>query len=210
MRAAAVQHRVPCTVGWTLAAPAGVAVTSHRGRARRGFSLLELILALAILALSVAAISQLVRLGLGHARHARELTKAELYCESTLAELAAGVIPLEGATDVPVEQDSDWLYSVTVEPAPVNGLLVVTVTVYQAEPDPVRPIEMTLVRWMADPAMFSTETAGGAGLGDANLVGRFASGGGGSGSLPSPSNGARIGWARTLAVGRSGGAAHGV
>lgn len=139
--------------------PASIRSVSGRRR-RSGFSLLELILALAILALAVAAISQLVRLGLAHARYARELTKAELYCESTLAELAAGVIPLEGATGVPIAQDPEWLYSVAVEPAEVNGLLVVTVTVYQAEPDPIRPIEFTLVRWMADPALFSHSTAG--------------------------------------------------
>lgn len=141
-------------------------VALRRGHgARSGFSLLELILALAILALSVAAISQLVRLGLSHARFARELTKAELYCESTMAELVAGVLPLEGVTDVPIEQDSGWLYSVTVEPAAVDGLLIVTVTVYQAEPDPVRPIEFTLVRWLADPEVFSAEPAAALSLG---------------------------------------------
>lgn len=143
-----------------------VAVRRGHG-ARGGFSLLELILALAILALAVAAISQLVRLGLSHAKHARELTKAELYCESTMAELAAGVLPLEGVTDVPIEQDSEWLYSVTVEPAAIDGLLVVTVTVYQAEPDPVRPIEFTLVRWLPDPEVFSAQETETSSLGTA-------------------------------------------
>ncbi len=148
------------------------AVVRRGHGARGGFSLLELILALAILALAVAAIGQLVRLGLAHARHARELTKAELYCESTMAELAAGVLPLEGVSDIPIEQDSEWLYSVTVEPAAVDGLLVVTVTVYQAEPDPVRPIEFTLVRWLADPEVFSADAAASS-LGAARPAGRL-------------------------------------
>lgn len=162
-------------------------------QARAGFSLLELILALAILALSIAAISQLVRMGLAHARHARELTKAELYCESTMAELAAGVLPLEGVTGIPIEEDSEWLYSVSVEPAPVDGLLIVTVTVYQAEPDPVRPIEFTLVRWLADPAVYATDTSVTLGRGVPGGVPAFQA------SIPAPqARPAQCGWDGSL------------
>ena len=58
----------------------------------RAFSLLEVILALAILAGAVAVFSELSRGALENAGTARDLARAELLCESKLAEIAAGLI----------------------------------------------------------------------------------------------------------------------
>lgn len=122
---------------------------------RRAFSLLEIILALAILAGAVAVFGQLGRSGLENARLARDLTMAQLYCESKMAEIAAGLAPVESQQGVPFEESEDpaddWTYTVEVNPAAQDGMLEVRVTVAQDPAIESKPVEYSLVRWMADP-----------------------------------------------------------
>jgi prepilin-type N-terminal cleavage/methylation domain-containing protein len=125
-------------------------VFRHR---KRGLSLLEVILAIAILAGCIAVIGELVRLGSRQAEEARELTTAQLLCESKIAEIAAGVIPAEAVSSVPFENDPRWLYSVTVNSLDQEGLLDVRVTIEQSEPSRVQPLTFTLVCWMIDPSL---------------------------------------------------------
>jgi general secretion pathway protein I len=124
-------------------------------RPRAAFSLMEVILALAILAGAMVVLGELARQGLQHARSARDLTQAELICESKLAEITAGLVSPEAVAPTPVEVDPSatekWLYSVDVAPAGVDGLLAVKVTVSDknAQDQPGR--EISLTRWMIDP-----------------------------------------------------------
>ncbi len=122
---------------------------------RQAFSLLEVILALAILAGAVAVLGQLGRSGLENARLARDLTLAQLYCESKMAEIAAGLSPVDAQEGVPFEDTdepaADWTYTVEVNPTGQDGLLEVRVIVSQDPAVEIRPVEYSLVRWMADP-----------------------------------------------------------
>ena len=56
----------------------------------RGLSLLEVILAIAILGGSLATIGQLIRIGARNAAEARDLTMAQLYAESQMNRLSSG------------------------------------------------------------------------------------------------------------------------
>ncbi|MEX2120971.1 MAG: hypothetical protein WD847_15375 [Pirellulales bacterium] len=114
-----------------------------------GFSLLEVVLALAILTGAIAVLGQVVRTGIDNARMARDLTQAQLYAESLMAEIAAGVIPAEPASSVPLDDKGNWTHSIVVEPLNDEGLLHVAVTVEQRAQRPIRPF--TVVRWMRDP-----------------------------------------------------------
>ena len=132
--------------------------TARRPAAGGGFSLLEVVLALAILAGAVAVLGEVARSGMENARIARDLTAAQLLCESTLAEITAGAtlpdpvygVPYETVTD-PTEPD--WLYSIEVEPVDEEGLIAVCVTVTKDLPPEMRPVEFFLVRWMIDPGV---------------------------------------------------------
>ena len=124
-------------------------------RSQGGFSLLEVIVALASLAGAIAALGQVARLAIKNARIARDMTYAQLLCESKLAELTAGILPLEpveGAAvgDVEDEAPTEWLYSVGVEPIDGHGLMTIRVSVYQDPSFEKAPVEFSLTRWILD------------------------------------------------------------
>jgi len=128
------------------------------GRAdpKRGFSLLEIILALAILTGAIAVLGELARLGLQNARLARDTTYAQLLCQSKMAEITSGAYhpePIAGASletsDSP--GDSEWLYSIELAQTDLEALLAVRVTVAQALAAEKRPISFSMVQWILDP-----------------------------------------------------------
>ncbi|MDZ4782644.1 MAG: prepilin-type N-terminal cleavage/methylation domain-containing protein [Planctomycetia bacterium] len=125
-------------------------------RRRQGFSLMEVILAIAILASATVLLGELTRFGMRNARIARDLTQAQLLCESKLNELVSGLSPLEnvsGATfDTTYDPDQAWLYSIEFsEIDSVTGLASVTVTVNQNLQPSQRPVQFALTRWMMPP-----------------------------------------------------------
>ena len=124
--------------------------------ARSGFSILEVILALAILAGAIAVLGEASRIGLENARIARDMTYAQLLCESKLAEITSALDPPTPEEEIPfgtVEDPSepDWYYWVEVTPIDTEGLLEIRVTVRKDLPAQQRPVELSLVGWMIDP-----------------------------------------------------------
>jgi general secretion pathway protein I len=125
---------------------------------RRGLSLLEVMLALTIFGMSMVALGELIRLGARCANDARELTTAQLYGESIMAEIVAGhrmPEPVSAPTAVEIGAsgvDPDWLYSIQVTPAEQANLVSVTVLVERNVPDR-RRATYSLVRWMPDPGI---------------------------------------------------------
>ena len=123
---------------------------------RDGFSILEVILALAILCGSMAVLGEIARIALLNSRVAADLTHAQLLCESKLAEITAGIALPEPVRDVPFELpvgdgDIDWHYSIDVTDVDKDGLMAVCVTVRQGLPSNKRPVECSLIRWILDP-----------------------------------------------------------
>ena len=116
---------------------------------RKGLSLLEVILSIAILGTSMAVIYQMLDVGYRSAVETRARTDANILVDTKMAEVAAGVLPLESASGILIEEDPDWEYSVDVANAEQNGLLSVTVTVQQSSVE--NPIAISVVRFMADP-----------------------------------------------------------
>lgn len=122
----------------------------------RGFSLLEVILALAILVGAMAVLGELARHALESARIARDTTLAQLLCESKLAEIMSGVVDPEPVGFTPFgtaagEGDVEWLYAIDVESLDDQGLIALRVTVTQDMPAQRHPIVFSVVRWMFDP-----------------------------------------------------------
>jgi type II secretion system protein I len=130
---------------------------------RSGFSLLEVILALAILAGAVAVLGEVARHGLDTARIARDLTYAQMLCESKMAEITSGIAPVDAVDRAPVDVVSNatalsWVYSVETESTEIEGLLAVRVTVTPDLPDERHPIRCSMVRWIQDPNATTSST----------------------------------------------------
>jgi prepilin-type N-terminal cleavage/methylation domain-containing protein len=118
---------------------------------RRGFSLLEVILSLAILSASLAVLGQLIQIGMTHARQAEDMTQAVILCESIMAEIVCGARTPTAEFASPCDDDPNFLYSITADAGDQVGLLNVHVIVERDPSSTVQPVSCELVRLMADP-----------------------------------------------------------
>lgn len=132
------------------------------GLSRDGFTLLEVILALAILGLALATLGQATSRSHDNARRAAEESELALYAESVLDEIQCGLRELAAVDREPIADADDpsappvAVVSVGIENGPLDGLLVVRVRV-----DPAEPIAgsaagldaVELVQWMVDPSL---------------------------------------------------------
>ncbi len=129
---------------------------SIRRREAQGFTLLEVIVALAILVMAVAVLGELARFSLKNAKAAKELSRAQMLAESKMSELIAGVVPLEATSDaafddLPAATAGDWRYSIEVDDTETTGLMAVSLVVKPAE-NASNSNTFTLSRWVVDPA----------------------------------------------------------
>ncbi len=131
-----------------------------RCRFRRGFSLLEILLALAILGGSLAILSRIVETGTSAAIEARSLAEARLVCQAKLTEIlldaANGQTP-QSVFSVPIDSfdesfTSSLNYSVEVLPPPIENIVAIRVTVVVQSPSAQSTLaSYALTRWIVDP-----------------------------------------------------------
>jgi general secretion pathway protein I len=145
-------------------------VQNPKSKIPKGYTLLEVILALAILTGALAVLGELVRNGTRNAQVARDLSLAAVICESKLGEIAAGLLPTQGVRQAPIADYPGWVLSVendtsaTPGAAPSSnapnqaGLLKLRVTVEQSADAQRRPVRFTVTQWLLDPAATSRAT----------------------------------------------------
>jgi prepilin-type N-terminal cleavage/methylation domain-containing protein len=124
-----------------------------RSTRRRGLTLLEVILAIAILGGALAVIGELIRLGSRSAAQARDLTTAQLYCESKLNAIAAGIEEPTAISAAPLDESGEWIYFIEPQEIDEQGMLAVRVTVMQSPDLVARPVSFSLSRWIIDPTV---------------------------------------------------------
>jgi len=73
--------------------------------ARPGLSLLEVLVALAVFLFSLIALGQLLSIGADRAKDVEYQAQALHICQSKIAELAAGSLPMNSQSDTPLEED---------------------------------------------------------------------------------------------------------
>jgi general secretion pathway protein I len=126
--------------------------TNRRQTSRKAYSLLEIIISLAILGGAIVSIGQLMYLGSRSAAMTRDLTLMQMLCDSKVAEVAAGALPLQTATDQPIDGADGWKYSVQITRGQQEGLLTATVVVEQDIPNLVgNPLSFSITRFLPDP-----------------------------------------------------------
>ncbi|MEZ6065193.1 MAG: prepilin-type N-terminal cleavage/methylation domain-containing protein [Planctomycetaceae bacterium] len=96
---------------------------------RRGLTLLEVLLSLAIFMIAMTAISQLVSIGSRASVEAQVEADAALRAETVLNEVIAGVHPLQSTQQTTFTDDPDWVWSLDVMEGPHIDLVQLDVTV---------------------------------------------------------------------------------
>lgn len=144
-------------MSWWTGLPAGSPSWSRlpaRGEGRRGFTLIEVLAALAILGLALGVLFQIFSTGLGSARVAQGYTLATALAESKLASLGIEEPLAEGETAGWFDDDFRWRVAVRSyeqearaagEGASIEPYEVV-VTVSWGEPDEERSVSLTTLR----------------------------------------------------------------
>lgn len=135
--------------------------TGH-GLHRQGFTLLEIILALAILAGALAALGEVMRAADENAAKARDETQAQVIAASILDELVSGARALDSIerAEFDPSMDEPWIYSIMIEPTTYDALIEVRVLVERQTVAPLQPVRFELVRWLPNPNYTSNATAG--------------------------------------------------
>lgn len=118
-------------------------------KSRSGFSLLEVILAIAILGGSMVVIGHGFFLGYRSVRNARMIGTGNRLADSAMAEIAAGAVEPSSVSSKPIVGEEGWTYSIEVENAPVPGLLSTVVTVENTRFQP--NVRVSLTRLIIDP-----------------------------------------------------------
>ena len=120
---------------------------------RRGFTLLEVILALAILAGAVAVLGEIMAIAGRHARETQAETRAQLFAASVMDEMLAGVTEVAQVSRQALETTDTvpWVYSVTVSTTTITGLSSIEVLIEQDLEPQFNPVKYRLVRFYAEP-----------------------------------------------------------
>lgn len=119
-----------------------------------GFTLFEVLISLAIFLTALAALSQLVSTGVQASSRARLETQAILRCESKMAEVLAGVEPLETLAATPFEDDPSWTWSLEIGAGPHVDLLELNVTVSHTGVSDLATVSYSMSRYIRDPQLF--------------------------------------------------------
>ena len=134
---------------------------ADRGRAgRTGLTLLEVLVSLAIFFMAWVGIARLVGMASDQALDARLQTEALQLAQTKLAEVMAGVQPLETQSDTPIDpseapnQQDGWTWAVDCNPGDILNLWTVQVRVKWAANG--RTTQVALTQVILDPSVRGT------------------------------------------------------
>ncbi len=117
---------------------------------RLAFTLLEVVLSLAILAGAVAVLGEIMRSAGRSASDAQAETRAQLLACSLMDEMVTGVLEPTEQTQVALDVDDivPWVYSVSFGTTDIEGLMAVELVVEQDLEKQFNPVRYRLVRWL--------------------------------------------------------------
>ena len=128
--------------------------TPHAGRA--GLTLLEVLVALAIFLLALGGISHLLSFAGERALEVQTRNQAARLCQSKLAEVLSGVLPLSTQGDTPFEEDPNYHWSLTAEQqGAIPNLWTITIKVTRDTSNG-DPLENTITQMILDPSVIGS------------------------------------------------------
>ena len=130
-------------------------VSAHSRPPRAGLSLLEVLVALAILLFSIVALNQMLNIGTSNAVDMQQHMQAAQLVQSKMAEVYCGAVPLTSVTDTPFDEDPDYTWSLDAQQNSLANLWNVTVTVTRSRGDGSK-METKLSQMIIDPSIRGT------------------------------------------------------
>jgi type II secretion system protein I len=121
---------------------------------RSGLSLLEVVLALTILAVAAALLAQVTTQATNNGLMAQRLAVAQMLCESKMSEVLAGSIQLTPSSWTQITDSGrrgNWYYQIQTVTAQRPNMIGVRLSVTD-QPDATNPELFFIVRWMIDPS----------------------------------------------------------
>jgi len=138
-----------------LLARTGRSARRFQGANRHGISLLEVVLSLAILAMSAAILAQISWTATDNGLIANRLATAQILAESKMAEIVTGAIPLQGAVGwtpiTDVVPNGSWYYQVQTVTATRPNMVGVRLSITDEAGVTDNREMFFVVRWMIDP-----------------------------------------------------------
>jgi prepilin-type N-terminal cleavage/methylation domain-containing protein len=121
-------------------------------RRHRGYSLIEMLVATAILMVAIGVLAELADVGHRHAGRAEDAAAAQRICQNVLDEILCGTIPMAPAAEDTVDDEPDWIFSVDLKPIERlqwdPGLAELRVTVVKAPEGSKAGKPFSLTRWV--------------------------------------------------------------
>jgi prepilin-type N-terminal cleavage/methylation domain-containing protein len=108
----------------------------RKSSTRRGFTLLEVLLALTILLFSLAALANLSFVGVKAATRGQLQSEASWHANTVLEEIAAGIRKSVTTRPRPIEAGSDWIVAIRANAGEIPGLKFVEVQVWKSGSNP--------------------------------------------------------------------------
>jgi len=117
---------------------------------RAGLSLLEVLVSLAIFLLALVALGEIVSFASDRALDVQQRSEALQICQSRLAEVQAGSIPLQSQDLTPCDEDDQYQWAVDIEAGAAAGLYTGTVRVTRERANRSQ-LEVALSQMVIDP-----------------------------------------------------------
>jgi len=139
----------------------GFKVARRRVAKSAAFSILEIILALAILAGSLAALGEVMRLAGQNAMLTESESHAQILAASVMDELASGARQIAAVSQSTLDSSANppWLYSIALEDPGYPEMVAVRVSIQQQMDTQLQPARFELLRWMPNPNYTPPETS---------------------------------------------------
>jgi general secretion pathway protein I len=128
---------------------------ARREERRRGLTIYEVVLSMAIFVLAMVAVTQLVSSGSRASVNAQLQSQAALRAETKMAEVVAGFQPLASVAGEADPEDERWLWSLdVVDSAATTGVKELTVTITHLSEAGEADASYSLKRMMRDPQLY--------------------------------------------------------
>jgi general secretion pathway protein I len=127
---------------------------TDKARRRSGLSLLEVVLALTILAVAAALLAQVSTRATNNGLMAQRLAVAQMLCESKMSEVLSGSIQLTSSSWTQITDSGrrgNWYYQIQTVTAQRPNMIGVRLSVTD-QPEATNPELFFIVRWMIDPS----------------------------------------------------------